>query len=194
MAHPASPKSIADLRAFLFKRVLNEDPLTHSVTLLGSFPGNDDDSANRVQAIIRIEKTALDLDDAKNFFEPTGLLDKVQFEEGTDIVTCPLPFLLISDRNIPVLLALWLAQDGEGTRCQNQHNLSSERGARPQGEPHLVDSSLIGIHLSQYTKQNLAMVRETPDLFESVVKPYILAFPPSRTQWYVAKSSQFSHV
>ena len=29
------------------------------------------------------------------------------------------------------------------------------------------------------------MVRETPELYESIVKPYITAFPASRTQWYV---------
>ena len=29
------------------------------------------------------------------------------------------------------------------------------------------------------------MVREAPDLYREIVKPYIEAFPPSRTQWYV---------
>lgn len=28
------------------------------------------------------------------------------------------------------------------------------------------------------------MVRETPELFERIVKPYIAAFPPKRVQWY----------
>jgi len=97
MAHPASPKSIADLRTFLFEKVLNEDPLTHSITLLGSFPENGGNSINRVQAIIRIDKTVLDIEDAKHFFEPSGLLDRVNFEEGTDIVPDLPSFLLIAD-------------------------------------------------------------------------------------------------
>lgn len=29
------------------------------------------------------------------------------------------------------------------------------------------------------------MVTETPDLYREIVKPYIDAFPASRTQWYV---------
>lgn len=28
------------------------------------------------------------------------------------------------------------------------------------------------------------MVHETPELYQSVVKPYIDAFPPARTQWF----------
>ena len=42
---------------------------------------------------------------------------------------------------------------------------------------------------SQYSSQPIVMVRETPELYESIVKPYIQAFPPSRTQW-----SAFSYV
>jgi m7GpppX diphosphatase len=30
------------------------------------------------------------------------------------------------------------------------------------------------------------MVRETPELYEAAVKPYIAAFPPARTKWYIA--------
>ena len=29
------------------------------------------------------------------------------------------------------------------------------------------------------------MMHETPELYETVVKPYIESFPASRTQWYV---------
>ncbi|KAJ3571522.1 hypothetical protein NP233_g3702 [Leucocoprinus birnbaumii] len=36
---------------------------------------------------------------------------------------------------------------------------------------------------TEYSKQEQFIVRETPELYESVVKPYIDAFPPSRTQW-----------
>ncbi|KII96203.1 hypothetical protein PLICRDRAFT_49092 [Plicaturopsis crispa FD-325 SS-3] len=38
-------------------------------------------------------------------------------------------------------------------------------------------------HIRKYTKQTLLMVRETPRLYEQIVKPYIDSFPPSRTQW-----------
>ena len=29
------------------------------------------------------------------------------------------------------------------------------------------------------------MVRETPELYERIVKPYIMTFPAARTQWCV---------
>lgn len=39
------------------------------------------------------------------------------------------------------------------------------------------------VHIRKYTKQERLIVRETPELYEKLVKPYIHAFPPSRTQW-----------
>jgi len=39
------------------------------------------------------------------------------------------------------------------------------------------------VHIKKYTKQNQVMVQETQELYRTVVKPYIDAFPPSRTQW-----------
>ncbi|KIK26397.1 hypothetical protein PISMIDRAFT_676236 [Pisolithus microcarpus 441] len=39
------------------------------------------------------------------------------------------------------------------------------------------------VHIRKYSKQDILMVHETPELYEKVVKPYIEAFPPSRTQW-----------
>ena len=39
------------------------------------------------------------------------------------------------------------------------------------------------IHGSQYSKQDIILVQETPDIYERVVKPFISAFPPSRTKW-----------
>lgn len=39
------------------------------------------------------------------------------------------------------------------------------------------------VHIRKYTKQDVLMVHETPSLYQSIVKPYILAFDPARTQW-----------
>lgn len=38
-------------------------------------------------------------------------------------------------------------------------------------------------HIRKYTQQTTLMVQETPDIYESIVKPYIASFPASRTQW-----------
>ncbi|KAH0826910.1 HIT-like domain-containing protein [Lanmaoa asiatica] len=39
------------------------------------------------------------------------------------------------------------------------------------------------VHIRKYTKQERIMVTETPELYHEIVKPYIDAFPASRTQW-----------
>lgn len=84
MAHAVSPTSLSALSKFVFDRVLNEDPLTHSLIILGTFPTPDVD--DQVRAIVRIEKTALNLGDSSNLFGENGMIKKVRLEETTDIV------------------------------------------------------------------------------------------------------------
>jgi len=86
MAHPAAPTSFSALNQFNFQRILNEDPLTHSLIILGTFPSRDLDNNNQVKAIVRIEKTALNLGDGSKIFGDNGIVKKVQLEESTDIV------------------------------------------------------------------------------------------------------------
>lgn len=82
-SHPPSLTSLEALKKFTLERILNEDPITHALTILGNIPAPD---AGWVKAIIRIEKTALNSDDAPRFFGARGLLKKVELEESTDIV------------------------------------------------------------------------------------------------------------
>lgn len=83
MSHSSSPKNLADLRHFQLERVLNEDPLTHCIALLGSLAK---EGQERVQAIIRLEKTALEANNAARYFSPDGVIQRVELEESTDIV------------------------------------------------------------------------------------------------------------
>jgi hypothetical protein len=39
------------------------------------------------------------------------------------------------------------------------------------------------------TQQSFKMVRETPELYRTVVDPYIRSFPPERIQWYALMRS-----
>jgi len=89
MSHPAAPTSVDKLIKFNFERVINEDPVTHSLILLGTFPVvlDQGDLGERARAIIRIEKTALAPDQAKSFFAGgDALVKRVVLEESTDIV------------------------------------------------------------------------------------------------------------
>ncbi|KAF9054889.1 scavenger mRNA decapping enzyme [Panaeolus papilionaceus] len=148
MSHPASPQNLAQLNGFKFEKLINEDPATHSLTLLGSFP--DLQGQDQVTAIVRIEKTTLNASDAHRFFGENGLIKKAVLEESTDIYTW---------------LFAWLGEDRERDIKINVVCPATE------------------VHIRKYTRQELIMVSETPELYKKVVKPYIEAFPPSRTKW-----------
>ena len=66
-----------DLTEFSFTKVLSEDPFTHSIVLLGTFPNPT------TQAIVRIEKTALNSQNPANFFSE---IQRIELENSTDIV------------------------------------------------------------------------------------------------------------
>jgi m7GpppX diphosphatase len=84
MSHSAAPKTLEALRKFKFERVLNENALTHSIIFLGSLPEPEGD--NEVQAIIRIEKTALEPSQIPSVFHSLSGIERVQLEQSTDIV------------------------------------------------------------------------------------------------------------
>lgn len=89
MTHRAAPTSLDKLTKFKFERIINEDPVTHSLILLGTFPpmSGQDDPKERVRAIVRVEKTALSPGHAESFFSgENALLTKIELEESTDIV------------------------------------------------------------------------------------------------------------
>ncbi|KAG5638862.1 hypothetical protein H0H81_009415 [Sphagnurus paluster] len=152
MSHPAAPINLEKLNRFRFERVINEDPLTHSLILLGSLPGHSEVSSDgeHVAAIVKIERTALDPENASDFFSDKGLVKRVALEESTDIYTW---------------LFGWLGEERERDIKIN------------------IICPATQVHIRKYSKQDVFMVRETPKLYETIVKPYIAAFPPARTQW-----------
>lgn len=84
MSHPAAPKDLKSLHRFKFERILNEDTLTHTVIFLGYLPEPEEDED--VQAIVRIEKTAIDPVQVPSIFQSLSGIDKVELEQSTDIV------------------------------------------------------------------------------------------------------------
>ncbi|GLB38749.1 putative scavenger mRNA decapping enzyme (DcpS) N-terminal [Lyophyllum shimeji] len=153
MSHSAAPTSLDKLRNFHFERVINEDPLTHSLILFGSLPNPphvDSSEGERIAAIIKVERTALDAEHAKQFFAEDGLVKRVTLEQSNDIYTW---------------LFGWLGEERERDIKIN------------------VICPATQVHIRKYTTQEVLMVRETPELYERIVKPYIAAFPPSRTEW-----------
>ncbi|KAI0718344.1 scavenger mRNA decapping enzyme [Cerioporus squamosus] len=139
--------SLEHLKQFQFVRVLNEDPVTHALTLLGTLPLKD--SSESSHAILRIEKTALSVDAAEQIVPQ--FLESTKRIEGTDIYTW---------------LFGWFVKSAES----------------PDVKINIVHPAT-EVHIRKYSKQEVAIVHETPALYERIVKPYITAFPPSRTQW-----------
>ena len=76
------------LKKFSFQRVLDEDPSTHTLVLLGTLPNSPDalDSEKTAEAIVRVERTTLSAKDAPFFFGDNGLIKKTTLEGNTDIV------------------------------------------------------------------------------------------------------------
>ncbi|KAF9052263.1 scavenger mRNA decapping enzyme [Hymenopellis radicata] len=62
--------------------------------------------------------------------------------------------------------------------------LASSPEKRPQGDVKIdVICPATQDHINKYSPQRSLLVRETPELYSSVTKPYIDSFPPSRTKW-----------
>ncbi len=128
MSHPAAPKTLETLRDFKFERILSEDTLTHSIIFLGSLP--DPERDGQVQAIIRLEKTALDPAQVPSIFHSLGGIERVQVEQSTDIVRdldkatdCrrddrPLTLVFLDVR----LVGFWQVK-----RFEDQHHMSGDR-------------------------------------------------------------------
>ena len=70
-------------RRWLLTRFAFADPVAHSLTLLGALP-DANDSEKTLQAIVRVEKTALPAQQASTLV--TQFLRNVQLMENTDIV------------------------------------------------------------------------------------------------------------
>lgn len=67
--------------------------------------------------------------------------------------------------------------------------MPSNRRAYTQGSTQTKDASdALLISLVQYSRQSMCMIQETPELYERIVRPFIMAIPPSRVQWYVFES------
>jgi ribosomal protein L37E len=74
-------------------------------------------------------------------------------------------------------------------RREDRHHIPCDRCARQKGRLYRVQSIQLhdpGFMWSiKYTKQEMLMVQETPEVYDRIVKPYIAGFPKSRTQWLV---------
>lgn len=164
------------------------DPVTHALTLLGTLPVEGTSGA--APAILRIEKTALSVDAADQIV--AKFLESTKLIEGTDIVSSLHWYPCVDDtenRGLTVHMDVRVARKVDGqSRREDQYRPSCNRGSHSQSTLKygtVLDNAYI-LTTRQYSRQEVAIVHETPELYERIVKPYITAFPPSRTQWHVS--------
>ncbi|KAK0434604.1 scavenger mRNA decapping enzyme [Armillaria borealis] len=163
--------ALASLNSFKYERTLNEEPEKKRIALLGSFPASwalvcpdgtetrgIEYTSERQRAIIRIEKTAFAPELAELFFhsEQPTIVSSVKLIQSTDIVG------------------------------SNSHGwlLSSSEEEQQQGDVKIdIICPATDDHIRKYSPQKYTLVRETPELYASVVRPYIESLPPARTRW-----------
>ncbi|KAH8083285.1 scavenger mRNA decapping enzyme [Cristinia sonorae] len=80
--------NLETLQKFKFERVLNEDPASHSTTVLGGFPLQDGTGIS--PAILRIEKLSLPSGVAEN---PRAIVNDFSLTESTDVYSWGLGWL-----------------------------------------------------------------------------------------------------
>ncbi|KAK0525251.1 hypothetical protein OC835_005670 [Tilletia horrida] len=164
-AAAATISSLTSLAGFQLDRVLNQDARMHTASLLGSLPrsltASAEEGSPRDAVILNIEKTHFSTD----FY---GAI-------GSDAAFARLANL--GQNDIYTWLLAWL---GTLTLGQSEGGEGPSRGAdvkitliRPVTETHIL----------KYSAQDKYMVRETPEVYENVVRTWIESQPASRINW-----------
>ncbi|KAJ7224329.1 scavenger mRNA decapping enzyme, partial [Mycena pura] len=140
------------------------EPEQCRLTVLGTFPptflsNSNQESGAALPAIIRLEKTAIPSHLSRHIFPDSvnGYLSQIKCMENTDIY---------------MWLAGWLSP--------------SSMEKLPQGDVKVnIVCPATEVHIRKYSPQNSVLVRETPEIYRSIVQPFITSFPPERTRWLV---------
>ncbi|KAI6156970.1 scavenger mRNA decapping enzyme [Pisolithus tinctorius] len=147
------------LQDFEFERVLDENPYFRCLNVLGTLPASSVSSS-----IASLPGST-----------PNDRLPAILRLERT-----PFPLTLPQEFSSGVL---------ENTKCLASTDIYTRINGWLKRRDDLPDLRInvicpaTDVHIRKYSKQDVLMVHETPALYETVVKPYIEAFPPSRTQW-----------
>ncbi|OAV88399.1 hypothetical protein PTTG_06058 [Puccinia triticina 1-1 BBBD Race 1] len=166
---PDQPKSRVEelFRLFKFEKVLNEDPSHHTINLLGTIELTDDEQATRKardEAEVPLTKTAIMIINKTHFSNQLEILENINSpDQIQDIKT-------IGQNDVYLWSLAWF----------NPHRKLIENS------PDLKVSMIFPateVHIRKYSKQINKIIRETPELYQQVVAPYIRNIPPTRLSW-----------
>lgn len=154
---------LSSFAGFQVVEVLNEDPLTKSLAVLGRFPGSTD------QAVLLLNRKPFD----KAFLSEDQEQEAVQAASGEGPGAGGARVGLLGSR---LLLTADFAND-----------IYSKYVGHPPPEHSAITVDLIypatDKHVAKHRAQKRIMITETPEMYERTVLPYIRAIPPARLQW-----------
>ncbi|UZJ56820.1 hypothetical protein CBS101457_006140 [Exobasidium rhododendri] len=166
MCAQVQPSSL--LAGFTFERILNEDPKTRFASILGHF---GTDQGGREAAVLLLEKTHFSPSFYRNVGsrDETGSLQQVASLGSNDVYNW---------------LLGWMPSTTSSTTAAKPQGSAEEK--KEEGDAH-VKLTLIRpateAHIAKYSEQLKVMVVETPEIYRSIVKPYVESQPPERIQW-----------
>ncbi|PLW18052.1 hypothetical protein PCANC_04720 [Puccinia coronata f. sp. avenae] len=158
------------LRLFRFERVINEDPSHHTINLLGTIETGSDDAASetRPEGELALAKTsnkkAIMIINKTHFPSQLEILESINSPEQIKNIKT------IGQNDVYFWSLAWL----------NPFRPSLEN------TPDLKISMIFPateVHIRKYTKQVNKIIRESPELYQQVVLPYIKRIPPTRLSW-----------
>ncbi|CCD27476.1 5'-(N(7)-methyl 5'-triphosphoguanosine)-(mRNA) diphosphatase NDAI_0K02850 [Naumovozyma dairenensis CBS 421] len=148
---PQSKNLHALIQRFKFKRVLDSNPQTKVLSLLGLIDNKD--------AIITVEKTHFIFGQTKKTDPESGRNTPI-FYQCEDEYSC-----INGIEDIRQISAHDIYYWGLSVLRQNLTN-------NPTAKINLIWPANF-IHIKKYDQQNLHLVKETPDMYQRIVKPYI---------------------
>lgn len=155
-----SDDSEALLTGFSFARVLSEDAKSRSASLLGYFGLAD---GGKEAAVLILEKT---------HFSNSFYLNIGNGNGGGSLSSCA----SLGANDVYKWLLGWMPDvlsNGKGGKAGDVDAHVKMTLIRPATEA----------HIAKYTEQRKVMIREIPEMYESVVLPWVQSQPVERIQW-----------
>ncbi|PWN53429.1 HIT-like protein, partial [Violaceomyces palustris] len=202
---PLKPIDPVLLQSFKLERVLRKDPKSKSINLLGKI---EDRTTGVVStALLLLEKTAFSESFTKRFPRPQTNQDGEKLgdecteddgrkkkprlnhgdgeaEQGIGGGQGIFESLVPLDQND---IYTWLLADLSRPSLTTPPAIHGSQVGSGKGKDHEVKMTLIHpatpTHVQKYSEQSKSMYSETPEVYRSVVLPYIQSLPPSRINW-----------
>ncbi|KAG8756866.1 hypothetical protein FRC14_002573 [Serendipita sp. 396] len=141
------------VKNFKVEKILNQDQVAHSIALLGTCPQNSRARDSKEDA-------------STNQIQSILILKKTAFSQDTVSQIGWDRLETIQSNDIYHVLLGWL------------HSSRVDADVKID-----LISPATETHIRKYSQQKLKIVKETPELYQSIVKPYITSFSPERTSW-----------